>query len=207
MSDEPRVWIRQFLYLAILTGFVNLLQATAGITLWMAAASPVLLAFGLDAFVSATREFVLARRIASHGTAEERDPADRVLFRAVGGGYLLVGVAALIAGIAALWRGGRPGSTLLGVTLAAVSMLMIPIIGSYMKSLAMELGSAALKEAAVFTFGNSYLSMVLLIGLLINVGMERWWGDGVAAIVMSPFIVQKGIQILMEASPGEFEEP
>lgn len=206
MSDETRAWTRQFLYLAVLTGFVNLLQATTGIALFMAVSSPVLLAFGLDAFVGGTREFVLARRIARHGTADERDSADRVLFRAVGGSYLLVGAAALVAGAAALWRGGRPEPTLVGVTLAAVSMLLIPIIGSYMKALAMEVKSPALKEAAVFTFGNSYLSMVLLIGLLINVGMERWWGDGVAAIVMSPFVVQKGVGILMDASPGEFEE-
>ena len=53
----------------------------------------------------------------------------------------------------------------LGIVLAAVSMLVIPIVGSYMKVLAVELRSQPLKAAAIFTFGNSYLSMVLLVAL------------------------------------------
>jgi divalent metal cation (Fe/Co/Zn/Cd) transporter len=80
-------------------------------------------------------------------------------------------------------------------------VLLVPIVGSYMKAVAMELKSPALKAASVFTFGNSYLSMVLLISLLIRLGMDRWWGDPLGALVMVPFIVQKGIQILI-GEPG-----
>ncbi len=85
-------------------------------------------------------------------------------------------------------------------------MLVIPIVGSYMKVLAVELRSQALKSAAIFTFGNSYLSMVLLISQLMSYGMNLRWGDPLGAVVMSPFMAQKGIQILLEEGKHEYVE-
>ena len=85
-------------------------------------------------------------------------------------------------------------------------MLVIPVIGSYMKTLAVELRSQPLKAAAIFTFGNSYLSLVLLIALLLNTAMNYGWGDGVGALVMFPFLAQKGIQILLEEGKRDYVE-
>ncbi len=196
MSDESRMWLRQFLYLGLLTACVHMLLAASGILLWVRTSSAVLMAFGMDALVGAVRELIIVRRIVHYGTADVDPQNDRLLFGTVACGYILVGLIALAVGVGQLWQRHAPGATLLGVVLAAAAMLMIPIIGSYMKALAMEIRSPALKAAAIFTFGNSYLSMVLLIGLLINAGMERWWGDPLAALVMAPFIFYKGIQIL-----------
>jgi hypothetical protein len=64
---------------------------------------------------------------------------------------------ALYSGGTELWLARRPARSILGIALAAVSMLVIPIIGSYMKTLAVELRSQPLKAVAIFTFGNSYL--------------------------------------------------
>ena len=204
MSDESQMWLRQFVYLALLTALVHLLLAASGILLWVRTSSAVLLTFGMDAFVGAVRELILARRITHFGTADIDPRKDRLFFGIVACGYVLVGLIALAVSVTQLWQRRAPGATLLGVALAATAMLVIPIIGSYMKALAMEVRSPALKAAAIFTFGNSYLSMVLLIGLLINAGMERWWGDPLAALIMSPFIAYKGIQILVEHRSEEF---
>ena len=204
MSDESRIWLRQFLHLALLTALVHMLLAVSGVLLWVRTSSAVLLAFGMDALVGAVRELILARRIARYGTADIDPREDRLFFAIVACAYALVGLIALAVSVEQFWQRRAPGATLLGVLLAATAMLVIPIIGSYMKALAMEVRSPALKAAAIFTFGNSYLSMVLLIGLLINAGMERWWGDPLAALVMSPFIVYKGIQILVEHRSEEF---
>jgi divalent metal cation (Fe/Co/Zn/Cd) transporter len=105
-----------------------------------------------------------------------------------------------------LWSRRWPASSVLGIVVAAVSMLVIPVIGSYMKTLAVELRSQALKSAAIFTFGNSYLAMVLLIASLVNYGMNLGWGDPLGALVMFPFMAQKGIQILLEEGKHEYVE-
>src|SRR5438046_2587014 len=94
----------------------------------------------------------------------------------------------------------------IGIGVAAISMLVIPIAGSYMKTLAVELRSQALKSAAIFTFANSYLSLVLLIAMLMSYAMNLRWGDPIGALVMFPFIAQKGIQILIEEGKHEYVE-
>lgn len=195
MPDETRHWLRQFVFLFLVAGFIQTLMSVSGVVLGWVTASPALLVFGFDAGLGALREFGLAVRL-SRSTEPDLPPpkATRVLPVA----YIVVGLLALGSGAERLWQGQASAPTLLGVALAALSVLVVPIVGSYMKAVAVELKSAALKAAAVFTFSNSYLAMVLLISLLVRTGMERWWGDAVGACVMAPFILQKGIQILLE---------
>jgi divalent metal cation (Fe/Co/Zn/Cd) transporter len=163
--------------------------------LWITTSSAALMAYGLDAVVSAVAATVLAARI-------QREWRNRF----VAYGYMSASVAAFYLGASMLWMGRRPKPGVLGIAVAAVSMLVIPIVGSYMKSLAVELRSQALKSAAIFTFGNSYLSMVLLIALLMSYGMNLGWGDPLGALVMFPFMAQKGIQILLEEGKHEYVE-
>jgi divalent metal cation (Fe/Co/Zn/Cd) transporter len=39
----------------------------------------------------------------------------------------------------------------------------------------------------------TYLSAILLCGLLLNAGLGWWWADPVAALVMLPIIVREGL--------------
>jgi divalent metal cation (Fe/Co/Zn/Cd) transporter len=195
MTSERETWIRHFFYLALFTAAFHSLQFLASFALWMRTRSAVLMAYGLDAIVSAIAAVFMAARIQQ----EWRN-------KFVGYGYILASAGAVYLGASMLWRGERPQATVLGIVVAAVSMLVIPIVGSYMKVLAVELRSQALKSAAIFTFGNSYLSMVLLIALLMSYGMNLGWGDPLGALVMFPFMAQKGIQILIEEGKHEYVE-
>jgi divalent metal cation (Fe/Co/Zn/Cd) transporter len=163
--------------------------------IWRITDSAVLLSFGLDAAVSAAAALALAARI----QGEWRN-------RFVAYAYMVAAGISVCVGGWKLWRQQWPAPTILGIVIAAVSMLIIPIIGSYMKTLAVELRSQALKSAAIFTFGNSYLSMVLLIAMLISYAMNLRWGDPLGSLVMFPFIAQKGIQILVEEGKHEYVE-
>src|SRR5437773_1861990 len=126
--------------------------------------------------------------------------------RFVAYGYMTAAAGSLYLGASTLWLGRWPRTSMLGIVVAAISMLVIPIAGSYMKTLAVELRSQALKSAAIFTFGNSYLSLVLLIAMLMSYAMNLRWGDPLGALVMFPFIAQKGIQILVEEGKHEYVE-
>ena len=195
MTDEREIWIRHFIYLALFTAGFHGLQFAASLALWLRTNSAVLLAYGLDAIVSAPAALVLAARI----QAEWRN-------KFVAYGYMAASAGAFYIGESMLWTGQRPQASILGIIVAAISMLVIPIAGSYMKVLAVELRSQALKSAAIFTFGNSYLSMVLLISLLMTYGMNLRWADPLGALVMFPFMAQKGIQILIEEGKHEYVE-
>lgn len=206
MADETQHWLRQFVFLFLVAGLIQFSQAATGILLWSLSGSSVLLAFGLDSGVGALREFRLALGIQRHPGAVSGSGFESRVWLLVGAGYLGAGLVALIAGGSRLWQRQPPEPTLLGVALAAISVLLIPIVGSYMKAVAMELKSPLLKAAAIFTFSNSYLSMVLLISLLVRVGMEHGWGDPLGALVMAPFILQKGVQMLANPT-GPVSEP
>jgi len=195
MTDDREIWIRQFFHLALFTAFFHALQFVASLLLWIATSSSALMAFGLDALVSAAAAVIVATRI-------QRGWRNRF----VAYGYMAASAGAAYLGASTLWSREPPARSMLGIVLAAVSMLVLPVAGSYMKTLAVELRSQALRSAAVFTFGNSYLSMVLLIALLLNIGMGLRWGDPLGALVMFPFIAQKGIQILLEEGDHEYVE-
>jgi divalent metal cation (Fe/Co/Zn/Cd) transporter len=195
MTDDRETWIRHFFYLALFTAAVHTLQCSASLLICRMTDSAALLSFGLDAAVSAAAALVLAARIQQ----EWRN-------KLIGYGYMAAAAISLGFGGWNLWLRRWPKPTVLGIILAAVSMLVIPIIGSYMKALAVELRSQALKSAAIFTFGNSYLSMVLLIAMLMSYAMDLRWGDPLGAVVMFPFIAQKGIQILVEEGKHEYFE-
>jgi divalent metal cation (Fe/Co/Zn/Cd) transporter len=205
-SDERQTWIRHAFYLALLTAIYHTLQFASGFALYKKTNSPALLTYALDAIVSAPAALFLALRIARHNRIDIIGGEEKWRFRVVAFGYMASGLTGLYLGGRALWSGQPIGRNLLSVALAAVSMLAIPIIGSYMKVLAVELRSQTLKNAAIFTFGNSYLSMVLLISQLVNIGMELRWGDPAGALVMFPFMMQKGIQILLEEGKHEYVE-
>lgn len=195
LPGETRHWLRQFVFLFLVAGFIQILMSVSGVVLGWVAASPALLVFGLDAGLGALREFGLAVRLRGRTEPDLSLPKSS---RILPGAYIGVGLLAFVSGAQRLWQGQASAPTVLGIALAALSVLLVPVVGSYMKAVAVELKSASLKAAAVFTFSNSYLAMVLLIGLLVRTGMERWWGDAVGALVMAPFILQKGIQILVE---------
>jgi len=195
MADERATWIRHFFYLALFAAAFHSLQFVSSLALWLQTGSAALMAFGLDALVSALAALFLAARL-------EREWRNRF----VGYAYMLAAAVSFYFGASMLWTGRRPQVSVLGIVVAAVSMLVIPIIGSYMKVLAVELRSQALKSAAVFTFGNSYLSMVLLTALLVSYGMNLRWGDPLGALVMFPIMAQKGIQILLEEGKHEYVE-
>lgn len=182
------------------------MQVVASAAIAARTGSEVLTAFGLDAALSGFSALILAFHIHRFGPASARGIGERSLQRMVAYGYMAAALLMGFLGGTALWTGEQPGGGVLGVAVAALSMLMIPIIGSYMKTLAVELRSQMLKAAAVFTFGNSYLSMVLLVGLLVQSGMDYWWGDPLGAIVMAPFVAQKGIQIILDEDRREYVE-
>ena len=193
--DDRETWLRHFFNLALFTAAVHTLQCLSSFLIWRLTDSAVLLAFGLDAAVSTASALVLAARI----RGEWRN-------RFVAYGYMLAAAISVGFGGWELWARHWPNPTMLGIVIAAVSMLVIPIIGSYMKTLAVELRSQPLKSAAIFTFGNSYLSMVLLIAMLMSYAMNLRWGDPLGSIVMFPFMAQKGIQILVEEGKHEYVE-
>src|SRR6266566_4393089 len=94
----------------------------------------------------------------------------------------LEGLVAVIAGAMA------------GIILAIVSLIVMPLLSKAKGRVGHELGSAAMNADAKQSQFCSYLSAILLSGLLLNAALGWWWADPLAALIMTPIIAREGLQ-------------
>ena len=113
-------------------------------------------------------------------------------------GLTFFALAAYVAFEAAtdLWNHRAPEFSLPGLILAAVSLAVMPILGTAKRRVAWALGSRALEADATETLFCACLSGTLLLGLGVNGWRGWWWADPVAGVLLSAFMVREGIEAL-----------
>jgi divalent metal cation (Fe/Co/Zn/Cd) transporter len=113
-------------------------------------------------------------------------------------GISLLALAAYVAIDAAkgLILKDHPGESLIGIILAAVSLVVMPLLAWAKRRVAARLSSRALVADSHQTDICAYLSAILLSGLGLNALFGWWWADPVAALVMVPVIVKEGLEAL-----------
>src|SRR5580693_4195519 len=111
-------------------------------------------------------------------------------------GICFLGLAAYIAyeSVSDLWLRRAPEHSIPGIALACVSLVVMPLLSRAKRKVGRALGSAAMHADAKQTEFCTYLSAVVLTGLLLNALFGLWWADPVAALVMGPIIAKEGIE-------------
>jgi divalent metal cation (Fe/Co/Zn/Cd) transporter len=93
-----------------------------------------------------------------------------------------------------LLRHEQPETSIVGIVLAVVSLVVMPQLARAKRRVAVRLDSRALHADSRQTDICAYLSAILLGGLLLNVVFGWWWADPVAALCMLPLIFHEGIE-------------
>jgi divalent metal cation (Fe/Co/Zn/Cd) transporter len=70
----------------------------------------------------------------------------------------------------------------------------MPLLSRAKRGVASNLKSAAMRADAKQTQFCTYLSAILLGGLLLNALFNLWWADPVAGLVMVPIIAKEGVE-------------
>jgi divalent metal cation (Fe/Co/Zn/Cd) transporter len=78
--------------------------------------------------------------------------------------------------------------------LACVSIIVMPLLSRAKRRVGNSLESAAMHADAKQTEFCTYLSAILLAGLVFNAAFGLWWADPIAGLVMAPIILGEGIQ-------------
>jgi divalent metal cation (Fe/Co/Zn/Cd) transporter len=112
----------------------------------------------------------------------------------VGACFLLLALFIAYESIADLVSKRAPERSVAGIVLACVSVVVMPILSKAKKKVGRALGSAAMHADAKQTEFCTYLSAILLAGLLLNALFGLWWADPVAALTMAPIIAKEGIE-------------
>jgi divalent metal cation (Fe/Co/Zn/Cd) transporter len=171
----------------------NLLEALFAIAAGIVAASVALVGFGGDSLIECLSGGILLWRLQQHDRDERRE---RIALKLVGGSLLLL--AAYIACDAArsLITRERPHESILGIVIAAVSLVVMPLLARAKRRVAARLDSRALHADSLQTNICAYLSAILLLGLGLNALFGWWWADPVAALIMIPIVIREGIEAL-----------
>jgi divalent metal cation (Fe/Co/Zn/Cd) transporter len=85
-----------------------------------------------------------------------------------------------------------PRHSVLGIVIASVSLIVMPMLSRAKRQVGTKLNSAAMHADAKQTDFCAYLSAILLFGLTLNALLGWWWADPLAGLVMVPIIVHEG---------------
>ncbi len=172
----------------------NSLEGLIAVVAGLAAGSIALVGFGFDSFIEVTSGSALLWRLHSDADEARRERMEAITLRIVGVCFLLLAAYVTYDSIKSLIRHEAPIESIPGIVLAAVSLIVMPLLVRAKRKVARSINSNALMADSKQTELCTYLSAILLGGLLLNALVGWWWADPVAAIVMVPLIVKEGIK-------------
>ncbi len=193
---------RRGVRLEVFTITWNVVEAFVAIGAGLLAGSVALVGFGVDSGIEVISAVALLWRLLKAGpeaSAEEHGAAEkRALYLVAATFFLLSAYIAYEAAVALLSREGPDGSVV-GLVLAAISLLVMPSLAYLKGRTGREMGSDALRADAAETWVCSYLSLALLAGVGLYAAFGWWWADPVGALAMLPVILWQGFGTLREA--------
>jgi divalent metal cation (Fe/Co/Zn/Cd) transporter len=198
-------WRRIGLMLVSATLAYNSVEGILALWAGFQAGSIALVGFGLDSFIECAAAGLLLWRLAIEArgaSAEMIEHSERRVHRFIGGTFVALALYVLFQAGWTLWQQKTVEESFLGIILAVVSLVIMPLVSWGKLRAARIIASPALRSEAKETLACSYLSFTLLLGLVANAVAGWWWADPVAALLMVPWLVKEGLEGLR----GEDEE-
>ena len=181
--------VRRGVWLEYFTIGYNSLEGLIALVAGFMAGSIALVGFGFDSVLEVTSGAALVWRFRSDAHGEKREA---VALRIVGACFVALAAYVGYDGVKSLIFREAPERSIPGIILAAVSLIVMPVLARAKRRVAGRIASAALTADARQTQFCTYLSAILLGGLLLNALFGWWWADPVAALVMVPIIAKEG---------------
>jgi divalent metal cation (Fe/Co/Zn/Cd) transporter len=181
----------------------NALEGLVAVVAGAIAGSISLVGFGIDSFIEVTSGSVLLWRMSVDADVERRERNERRALQVVGICFLFLATYIAYESSMDLWSKRAPEHSIAGIVLACVSLVVMPLLSRAKRKVGHALGSSAMHADAKQTEFCTYLSAILLAGLLLNALFALWWADPVAALIMVPIIAKEGIEGLQGKACGE----
>src|SRR5258705_5770500 len=172
----------------------NTLEGLVAVIAGAVAGSISLVGFGIDSFIEVTSGSVLLWRMSVDSDVHRREANEKRALRIVGACFLLLGAYIAYDSISDLWSKRAPEHSIAGIVLACASLVVMPLLSRAKRKVGRALGSASMHADAKQTEFCTYLSAILLAGLLLNAFFGLWWADPLAALIMVPIIAKEGIE-------------
>lgn len=191
--DRRDALARRVRYLVAATITYNVVEAGVALTAGVAASSTSLVGFGLDSAIEVSSAAAVAWQF-SAPEHDVREARERAALRVIAGSFFALAGYVSVEAMRSLVAGGRSEHSSVGLVLAALSLLVMPVLSAAQRRTGRELGSSSAVADSRQTLLCTYLSAVLLVGLGLNSLFGWTWADPLAALVIAAIAVKEGRQ-------------
>ncbi|GAA1536000.1 cation transporter [Streptomyces albidochromogenes] len=177
--------------LAAATITYNVIEAVAAITAGTIASSTALIGFGLDSIIEVSSAAAVAWQFSAsdHATREARE---KRTLRIIAVSFFALAAFVSIDAVRALTGTGEAERSAPGIVIATLSLAVMPFLSAAQRRAGRELGSASAVADSKQTLLCTYLSAVLLVGLVLNATLGWSWADPIAALVIAAIAIKEG---------------
>ena len=193
MTDSRAVIVRRGVRLNVATIAYNSLEAIVSLVAGLLAGSVALVGFGADSIIEVTASGAAHWRLRADWDPRRRERVERVTLRVIGATFIALSIYVGYESVTALVRRERPDESPVGIAIAALSLIVMPLLARAKRRVALAMRSGALAAEAQQTSLCAYLSAILLAGLVLN-SLWGWsWADPVAALGIAAIAVREGL--------------
>jgi len=188
--------VRRGVRLEWFTIIYNSLEGLIALAAGFLSGSIALVGFGFDSAIEVTSGAALLWRLRGDASERTRERHEAAALRIVGVCFLVLALYVSYDALQSLVSREAPQRSIFGIVLAVASLIVMPLLALAKRRVAGHIASAALTADARQTQLCTYLSGILLCGLVLNASLGWWWADPVAALAMVPIIAKEGSDAL-----------
>jgi len=198
---------RRALLLSWFTVGYNIVEGIVSIAAGAAAGSIALIGFGMDSFIESLSGSVMIWRFSGRGsrTDDEERRIEVIAEKLVGATFFIFAAYIFYESAGKLLRREMPDPSLVGIVIASLSIVIMPVLYVLKYRTGKAIGSRGLVADSKETLACTYLSVSLLAGLGLNYLFGMWWADPVVGLLVVYFLVREGIETL-RGEDGEEED-
>jgi divalent metal cation (Fe/Co/Zn/Cd) transporter len=186
-ADRARLGRRAQLLAAASVAY-NAVEAVIAISAGLVAGSVALVGFGLDSVVEVSSGLIILWQF-RHPLPESRE---RMALRLMAASFFALAAYVGFESVRALLGGHEPEVSRVGIGLAIASLTVMPFLSWAQRRTGRALGSTAVVADSTQTLLCSYLSAVLLAGLVLNATLGWHWADPLAGLVIAAIAIREG---------------
>lgn len=169
----------------------NVIEATVALTAGALAFSSALIGFGLDSVIEVSSATAVAWQFSARDHAA-REAREKTTLRVISVSFFALAAFVGVDAVRALAGAGEADRSVPGIVIAALSLAVMPFLSAAQRRAGRELGSASAVADSKQTLLCTYLSAVLLVGLVLNATLGWSWADPVAALAIAAIAVKEG---------------
>jgi divalent metal cation (Fe/Co/Zn/Cd) transporter len=166
----------------------NVIEAVVALTEGARVSSSALIGFGLDSVI----EVSSAAAVAWQFSGRDPERREKTALRVIAFSFFGLAMFVTVDAVRSLLGAQEARHSTVGIALAAVSLAVMPVLSWAQRRTGRELGSISAVADSKQTLLCTYLSGVLLLGLLLNSAFGWSWADPVAALVIAAVAIKEG---------------